>query len=69
MVSSIVSSRSREGFRRPSDQEDIVNRDRGQLGLLGEESQAHMAIIRSRQALIGCRTQLVNQGYEERSSP
>ena len=35
----------------------------------GEESQAHMAIIRSRQALIGCRTQLVNSGYEERSSP
>jgi transposase len=26
----------------------------------GEEGQAHMAIIRSRQALIGCRTQLVN---------
>ena len=26
----------------------------------GEESQAHMAIIRSRQALVGCRTQLVN---------
>jgi transposase len=26
----------------------------------GEDSQAHMAIIRSRQALIGCRTQLVN---------
>jgi transposase len=26
----------------------------------GENSQAHMAIIRSRQALIGCRTQLVN---------
>ena len=26
----------------------------------GEESQAHMAIIRSRQTLIGCRTQLVN---------
>jgi transposase len=26
----------------------------------GEESQAHMAVIRSRQALIGCRTQLVN---------
>ncbi len=25
-----------------------------------EESQAHMAIIRSRQALVGCRTQLVN---------
>ena len=26
----------------------------------GEECQAHMAIIRSRQALVGCRTQLVN---------
>jgi transposase len=26
----------------------------------GEDSQAHMAMIRSRQALIGCRTQLVN---------
>jgi transposase len=26
----------------------------------GEESQAHMAIIRSREALVGCRTQLVN---------
>ena len=26
----------------------------------GEVSQAHMAIIRSRQALVGCRTQLVN---------
>jgi transposase len=26
----------------------------------GEASQAHMALIRSRQALIGCRTQLVN---------
>jgi transposase len=26
----------------------------------GQESQAHMAIIRSRQALVGCRTQLVN---------
>src|SRR5918995_1920436 len=33
MVSSIVSSRSREGFRRPSDREDIVYRDRRQLGL------------------------------------
>src|SRR5215204_1910659 len=35
MVSSKVSSRSREreGFRRPSDREDIVYRDRGQLGL------------------------------------
>jgi transposase len=26
----------------------------------GEDSQAHMALIRSRQALVGCRTQLVN---------
>jgi transposase len=26
----------------------------------GEECQAHLAIIRSRQALVGCRTQLVN---------
>jgi len=26
----------------------------------GEDSQAHMALIRSRQTLIGCRTQLVN---------
>jgi transposase len=26
----------------------------------GEERQAHMAIIRSREALVGCRTQLVN---------
>ena len=26
----------------------------------GEDSQAHMAILRSRQALVGCRTQLVN---------
>jgi transposase len=26
----------------------------------GEEGQAHMAMIRSRQALVGCRTQLVN---------
>jgi transposase len=35
----------------------------------GEDSQAHMAIIRSRQALVDCRTQLVNPGYEEHSSP
>jgi transposase len=26
----------------------------------GEQSQAHMAILRSREALVGCRTQLVN---------
>ena len=35
----------------------------------GEDSQAHMAFIRSRQALVGCRTQLVNPGYEGRSNP
>ena len=35
----------------------------------GEESQAHMAIIRSRQALVGARTQLVNHVPKERSSP
>ena len=35
----------------------------------GENAQAHMALIRSRQALVGCRTQLVNPGYEGRSSP
>jgi len=31
----------------------------------GEESQAHMAIIRSRQALVDCRTQLVNHVPKE----
>ena len=30
-----------------------------------EDSQAHMALIRSRQALIGCRTQLVNHVPKE----
>jgi transposase len=35
----------------------------------GEEGQAHMAIIRSRQALLGCRTQLVNHVPKERSNP
>src|SRR5918996_1528456 len=34
-----------------------------------EDSQAHMAIIRSRQALVDCRTQLVNHVPKERSSP
>ena len=34
-----------------------------------EDSQAHLAIIRSRQALIGCRTQLVNHVPKGRSSP
>src|SRR5215216_930502 len=33
MVSSMMSSRFGEGFRRPSDREDIVYWDRGQLGL------------------------------------
>jgi hypothetical protein len=35
----------------------------------GEESQAHMAVIRSRQALVDCRTQLVNHVPKGRSSP
>jgi len=35
----------------------------------GESSQAHMAIVRSREALVGSRTQLVNPGFGERSSP
>src|ERR671920_453565 len=35
----------------------------------GEDSQAHLTIIRSRQALVGCRTQLVNHVPKERSSP
>ena len=35
----------------------------------GEESQAHMAIVRSREALVGCRTQLVNHVPKERLNP
>jgi transposase len=35
----------------------------------GEESQAHMAIVRSREALVSTRTQLVNHVPKERSSP
>jgi transposase len=35
----------------------------------GQESQAHLAIIRSREALVGCRTQLVNHVPKERSNP
>jgi hypothetical protein len=31
----------------------------------GEDSQAHLALIRSREALVGCRTQLVNPGFGE----
>src|SRR5918993_1113072 len=34
-----------------------------------EDSQAHLAIIRSREALVGCRTQLVNHVPKERSNP
>lgn len=34
----------------------------------GEDCQAHMALIRSREALVGSRTQLVNPGYVEPSS-
>jgi hypothetical protein len=30
---------------------------------------AHMAIVRSREALVGCRTQLVNHVPKERSNP
>ncbi len=35
----------------------------------GEESQAHLALIHSRDALIRSRTQLINPGYGGRSSP
>jgi hypothetical protein len=35
----------------------------------GEGSQAHLAIIRSREALVSSRTQLVNHVPKERSSP
>jgi hypothetical protein len=35
----------------------------------GEGSQAHLAIIRSREALVSCRTQLVNHVPKERSNP
>ena len=35
----------------------------------GEGSQAHMAIIRSREALVSTRTQLVNHVPKERSNP
>ena len=34
----------------------------------GEDSQAHMALIRSRQALVGCRTRLVNHVPKGQSS-
>ena len=35
----------------------------------GEDSQAHLAIVRSREALVGCRTQLVNHVRGTVSSP
>lgn len=35
----------------------------------GEDSQAHMAIVRSRQALVGCRSRLVKHFPKGRSSP
>jgi transposase len=35
----------------------------------GEDGQAHMAIIRSREALVSSRTQLVNHALGERSNP
>src|SRR5215218_5493716 len=34
----------------------------------GEDSQAHLALLRSRDALVGARTKLVNPGYAEQSS-
>ena len=34
----------------------------------GEASQAHLALLRSRDALVSARTKLVNPGYAERSS-
>jgi transposase len=52
--------------KRKTDEVDAENLARLDPKLLyplkhrGEESQAHMAIIRSRQALVDCRTQLVN---------
>jgi transposase len=61
--------------KRKTDEVDAENLARLDPKLLyplkhrGEESQAHMAIVRSREALVSCRTQLVNPGYEERSSP
>jgi transposase len=35
----------------------------------GEDAQAHMAILRSREALVSSRTQLVNHVPNERSNP
>ena len=55
--------------KRKTDQTDAENLDRlarldpkllYPLKHRGEDSQAHMAIVRSRQALVDCRTQLVN---------
>src|SRR5215210_3413129 len=52
MVSSIVSSRFGEGFRRPSDREDIVYLDRGQLGLA--RSGRRLTLPRSRPSAPPC---------------
>jgi transposase len=35
----------------------------------GEDSQAHMALVRARQALVGARTQLVIHVPKEQSNP
>ena len=45
MVSSIVSSRFGEGFRRPSDREDIVYLDRGQLGLDNDSGASVASVV------------------------
>jgi transposase len=61
--------------KRKTDEVDAENLARLDPKLLyplkhrGEESQAHMAIIRSRDALVSTRTQLVNHVPKERSSP
>ena len=35
----------------------------------GERSQAHLALLHSREVLVRSRTQLINPGYVERSNP
>src|ERR671910_451795 len=35
----------------------------------GEDSQAHLALLHSREVLVRSRTQLINPGYVERSNP
>jgi hypothetical protein len=63
----MVSSRSREGFRRPSDREDILYRDRGQLGLFITTFFANFGELRKdevRRILIPRTT--VNKGRKKR---